>query len=334
MAQGDDGKRPRVGGLSLGELSDFTSLLGASEPTTTAIGPAGSTVRIVHHVVGQQPCVSLLTDGLRRLDRDELIVSVPDHVLTKAPAAPAEVLKAITGALDKAPPLQPGALLGARHPAWPRLAGFVVERAAPMTGVDLPAGCLALHALVDQEPAAANVLGPLRVISRRARREAAWPPPSWCDPWRAAVATPTERSVLQSVNTAHVPGVMVALELERSRIVLRMSRAALPLLADLDVREPFALLASLYDGADALLSWEPGDATAHANAGGNPSPRVIAGCFFAVSAGARTDAIGPIEDGFSALLTKESAAKLGAAILRGLPFDLRPANSLALLLQW
>jgi hypothetical protein len=45
-------------------------------------------------------------------------------------------------------------------------------------------------------------------------------------------------------------------------------------------------------------------------------------------------AIGPIEDGFSALLTKESAAKLGAAILRGLPFDLRPANSLALLLQW
>jgi hypothetical protein len=57
MAQGDDGKRPRVGGLSLGELSDFTSLLGASEPTTTAIGPAGSTVRIVHHVVGQQPCV-------------------------------------------------------------------------------------------------------------------------------------------------------------------------------------------------------------------------------------------------------------------------------------
>jgi hypothetical protein len=45
--------------------------------------------------------------------------------------------------------------------------------------------------------------------------------------------------------------------------------------------------------------------------------------------------IGPIEDGFSAPLTEATAAALCTALVQGArPFELRPANTLGLRLQW
>ena len=321
---------PRVGGLTLGDVLPLSQwLTGSASPTTTAIGPQ---LRVFSHVVPAATpmrCVSLVTDGLRRLGRDELILTVPEQILTPdAEHVPATLLKLIAAGLEQGPRLGPGAIIKARTaslPGWSRVCGFALERAWPMDNVTLPPGCLSLHALVGQELAAVDRFGTLRVLARLGLANRFYPTPPWCDPARAPVGAPEESTILASVATAHFPGVTVTRE--APWIVLRVARSTQPALAadvgSLDPAAPLALFTSLHLDADACLAWRSGQTAAEANTrGASPASR-LAGCFVLFRPGQAVDGGNLLEDGFAVKLTRASAARLRAALVAGAPLDVR-----------
>lgn len=101
MVSGNDPKSDppiHIDGLTLGDNDEFRSLFGRGAPTTTATGPAGTSIEAVTHELLGRSCVSLVTKGLARLGRAELVLTVSADVLARATSGPADVLKALTAA--------------------------------------------------------------------------------------------------------------------------------------------------------------------------------------------------------------------------------------------
>lgn len=295
-------------------------------------------IRAVQHVlpyVPPLPCISLMTDGLRPLGRDEMCLTVPVAVLADGPHVPARLMKSLASGLDHAPRLGPGAFIAVTIPEWPNVTGFALERTWPMNGVEPPPGCLTLHALVGPELEAAGAVGPLRILARLGSRAHFWPTPAWCDPRRAPVADPGEATFIAKVRAGHFPDITATLE-DRT-IVLRAARSALPRLADIadiDPNEPFVLFTSLDHRADALFSWRPGEevATAH-TLGRSPGAR-IAACFFAVFPRRKADSGAVAEDGLRMSLTAESTDRFRKALLGGETLRVPSERAYDLRLEW
>lgn len=341
LASGSERRSPATGAVvgdrALGDISPPRETAG-QRVTTIEIGRDGLRIRAVQHLlpyVPPMPCVSLITDGLRQLGRDEMCLTVPVAVLADGPHVPARFMKSLASGLDNAPRMGPGTFIAVTIPEWPHVTGFALERTWPMDGVELPMGCLTLHALVGPELEAAGAVGPLRILARLGSRAHFWPTPAWCDPRRAAVAEPTEATFLAKVRTGHFPNITVTLE-DRT-IVVRAARSALPRLADLadlDPREPFVLFTSLDQRADALFSWRPGEEVASAHTLGRSPGARIAGCFFAVFPNRRADGGAVAEDGLRMSFTAESTERFRDALLRGEPFRVPSGRSYDLRLEW
>jgi len=287
-------------------------------------------------------CMSFITDGLRDVGRDEMILTVPEAVLIGgAEDAPAEILSRIATDSERAPRLEPGALMALRRaPAtvWQRVTGFAAERAHPMDDVDLPAGCLSVHALIGAETEAALSFGPLRVLARLGKAFRFYPTPSWSDPRRDPLAAPDEDTVLARVTTVHFPGVTVTRE--RSWLVVRIARSSQPRFAEElrpeSIQAPLALLTSLHPHADGCLFWRPGQAVPEANTPPASAASRLAGCFVLFSPNRPTDGGQILEDGFVMSLSPASARRVGEALKRGLALELpatRP-NASGLRLEW
>lgn len=336
---------PRSGGIPANEIpmvSTRTVRVVPPRPPTMSSHPP-SIRRIRHVVPAATPirCASLVTDGLRRLGFDELVLTVPEEHGPDRDGAPLFLLKSIIAALETAPRLGPGAYLGAKTetlPGWSRVSGFAVERAWPMDKVDLPPGCLSLHALIGAELEAVRNFAPQRVLARLGMANRFFPTPPWADPTRAEIAQPDEPTVLARVTSIHLAGMTVTRE--RPWIVLRVARSTQPRLSEdvptIDPTEPFAILTSLHLGADASLAWRPGQDHPEANTlRASPASR-LAGSFLLLDPDRGDDGGGILEDGFAMTLTPKSARRVREALVSGQSCEVAPtgANACGLRLEW
>jgi hypothetical protein len=310
-------------------------------PTLSSHPP--SIRRVRHLIPAATPirCASLITDGLERVGFDELMITVPEEFGPDRDEAPLFLLKSIIAALETSPRLGPGAYIGAKTaslPGWSRVSGFALERPWPMDKVEMPARCLSLHALIGEELEAVRNFGPQRLLARLGLANRFFPTPPWCDPTRAPIAKADEPTILARTSSIHLPGVTVTRE--RPWFVLRIARSTHATLAQdlptVDPADPFALLASLHESADASLAWTPGQAQAEANALRDSPGARLAGSFLLLDPGRPADGGGILEDGFAMSLTTRSARLIRNALRNGIDVDLPPAreDAVGLRLEW
>jgi hypothetical protein len=221
---------------------------------------------------------------------------------------------------------------------FPALRGVAYETAYPMAGISLPEGCLAAIALVEHEMDTVKHFGALRVLSRIGREYRYFPTAPWCDPNRPALMLPEAETLLGKVACSRFAGTFVVLEGER--LVLRMSRAAVPLcaraLADFPANEVLALLPSLDPNADSCLVWSPGQRAPFAISPTGSGGRRMAGCFVLFVPEQEADGGQIIEDGFAMMLTDASWTKLRSAMTTGADLVLPSTepDKKGLVLEW
>lgn len=313
--------------------------------TTTSISigftAAGPLVRMTEHEVPAPVpfrCTTYVTSGLGDLGHPELVFTLrTDRGAGPAFALePLDLLRLLHWKLAHGGRLSAGTLVGeavARAVAWPSLAGFAVERAWPIDGVDVPPGALALIALFGAEYDVAEAFGASRVLARLAAATRAFPTALWCDVAREHLAHPDERSRLERASVVHLPGITATRESGVLRV--RVPRAVRPALARAHdgVRGPFALLCGLDPGADGRLAWMPGQRDARGVAAPGGAAERVGGNFVAFVEGRPCDEGGVVEDGFVSLLTHASARRLRAAVGEGSPLVLPTAGG-RLHLEW
>lgn len=336
---------PMTGGIPSDQIprrSERTHVTVAPAPPTLRSRPP-SIRRIRHVIPAATPvrCASLLTDGLRNVGFDEMILTVPEEHGPDRDAAPLFLIKSLLEGLDSAPRLGPGAYVGVRlgaFPGWVRVTGLAIDRAWPMDNVDMPPGCLSLHALVDEELELIQACGPQRLLARLAMANRFFPTPPWSDPSRASVATADEPTMLKSVSTVHLPGITATRE--DDRIVLRVARATQVALSNdlptLDPDAPFAFLTSLHVGADACLSWRPGQRQGEATTYRSSRGERLGGSFLLLEPHRGADGASIVEDGFVMQLSGESARTVREALAFGRDLDVPAtrAGTIGMRLAW
>lgn len=280
----------------------------------------GVVVRMFEHVLAQRPCTSFVTLGLRAFGQREIVITFLRH----AQADPFPLLRTIAGLA------QQGRIVGAGDitevgPAGlfgqPNLRGLAYETAWPMDGVDLPPDCLHAIVLVGPEMDAVKKYGVLRVLARLGEANRFFPTTVWIDPARAPVAG-VEKSILDGVASAHFAGVSAIREGNVVRV--RLQRQTVEALQKSGLPPPEAALAffaELGPTADACLVWTPGQQQASAIAAPGSTGARVAGCFALFVPQQAQDSAQAFEDGYVAMLTDASWARVRASLTSGAPFS-------------
>ncbi|MCW5804648.1 MAG: hypothetical protein KIT31_19915 [Deltaproteobacteria bacterium] len=114
---------------------------------------AGVAVRIFAHDLPRGgaalPCLSYVTDGLRRFQQQELVVTLvraPGAVIQQPPPEPMQLLASITSLAQQGRLVENGGMTEVGPTGLfgrPSLRGLAYQTAMPMHDVVLPDGCLA-----------------------------------------------------------------------------------------------------------------------------------------------------------------------------------------------
>lgn len=291
---------------------------------------------------GPVPCLSYVTEGLRSSGQRELVFTIvrdAGATVDAAPRGPLAFLRAVAELAAQGRLVGPGhwtELGGAGLLGRAELRGVAYQAAWPMDGVRLPEGALAAIPLLAPELETVKRFGALRVLARLGRAAGFFPTAPWCDPDRAAIATPDEKTVLDGVACGFFEGVSAVLD--GAHVVVRIEPAASELIAralpGLPPTAALALHLSLDPTADACLVWSPGQTnleaiTPHGSAGARAS-----GCFVLFVPEQDYDGGNPFEDGFAMMLTDASWARLREALLSGAPLTIPgAANTKALCIE-
>lgn len=309
-----------------------------------AVAP-GVTLRVFAHLLippaGAVPCFTYVSEGLRALGQREIALTLVrplEDGLERAPQYPLHVFKAIAELAAAGRFVEPGGFTEV-GPAGlfgrPSLRGLGYERAAPMSGVELPPGCLAAVVLVDHELATAKAFGSLRVLARLGRAACFYPTACWCDLDRRPIGAPDADSILGRVPCLGQPG--VSARLDGDRVTVRVARHAGPrvasALAELPEDAAAALLASLDEHADGCLVWEPGQAAPAAIAPPGSAGARLSGCFALFVPQQAADEGRIHEDGFALFLTDASWRRVRAALSRGESLVLPSATGSAIAIE-
>ena len=298
----------------------------------------GLIVRLCEHTIGEVPCWSYITDGLRSFGQKEMVFTLRRQAMT-APAAPlsffAKVLELARG----------GRLVDAGgHSAFggngflgrPSLRGLGYVHAQPLDHVDVPENALAAVGLIGGELELTQAYGPTRVLARLGRAYGYFPFPPWSDPDRPSVANELpSNSILSDVAWAAIAG--TRLMLADNRVTLSLPIDALPRLraavASQAPDKAFVMLGEPAPDSDGWLVWHPGQTQPSAIAASNTAATRLGAGFVLFAPEQDSDGGQIIEDGFAFRLTDATWARVRDAIAAGASLAIASSN-IGFALEW
>jgi hypothetical protein len=303
---------------------------------------AGVAVRVFAHELpsgrGVVPCLSYVTDGLRRYHQQELAVTLvrpPGAEIQQPPPEAMQLLASISALAQQGRLVENGGMteVGATGLfGRPAVRGLAYQTAAPMQGVVLPDGCLGAIALVAHEIETVKRFGGLRVLARIGRAHGFFPTAPWCDPDRGPLMAPEAGTLLESVASVHLRASVV---LADGRVTLRIpTTVPLPELPPPELA--LAFLTVLDPTADGCLVWVPGQQTPEAITLPGRAATRLSGCFVAFVPQQPADGANLFEDGFAAMLTDRTWAALRHALATRTPIALPPTapNTHGIAIEW
>jgi hypothetical protein len=275
------------------------------------------------------PVWTLITRGLSALHQREVILTIVRH-----DAAPEAFPEGVTGYIralkhfaSQGRIVDDGDVSGYGAPGPFRLGSFVgltFMDAPTIPGIALPDGALAGVFLTEGEFAMGMTCSTQRVLNQLGKAARYFPTPYWSDPARQAVYTVQDvgKSLLGMFERASV--VNATATLRGGVLDLSMPDTfALALAARTESRVGSAILPRRERGIQAALVWAPGQTEPEAIFAEGSTPTAVAAAFVAfLPNDAERDDIRFMEDGYVAMLSKESAQRLTGALRAGSPLEL------------
>jgi hypothetical protein len=280
-------------------------------------------VHMVSTPLGEIPCWSYVSDGLRGQQHAEVVITLrreADELEDQFPDDPLKLFALFYERARQGDRVVPGSvtLLGGKRFFGHHL---VYARAQPLGDVPLPPSCLTALAVNDEELRAVQTFGLTRVLARMGEACRYYPFPPWMERGRSglAFAQTFEDSLLAKIGRRASPSLYVVMT--SGRVTAMTQRSAQPqwqeavtALAD---DEPLAILAELDEGADSCLVWQPGQRDPFGIAMPGGKGERTSGCFLAFISGQPEDGALLIEDGFVLQLTSASWTALRRALSDG-----------------
>jgi hypothetical protein len=298
-----------------------------SAPVRVEILPGKLAARIHRHEIESQhgliPCWSYVSEGLTGQQQTEVVFTLrrdPDEPSDGCPEEPLQLLAAIYQVTQTGQRVTSGSFteFGAE--------GFfghhvLYVRAQSLTGVGLPASCLAALLVTADELRAVREFGTTRVLARLGQASSHYPFPPWADPRRRGLSLERtlEASVLSKLPRASAHDVYVGVTDNQITVAaLRSEQASWKeRLAEVPEHAPLALLTALDPAANGCLVWVPGQKGPEAIIPPGSDGSRVCGCFV-VFVGEQAGSGGKIlEDGFAMELTTASWQAIRQALVDG-----------------
>lgn len=281
--------------------------------------------------------VTLVSDGLSQYGQREVLFTAlregpvhdgfPDGVLQYVP-----VLKrfAVQGRF-----VDHGGVSGYRPPGpfgMGPFVGLAFQDAPAITGIVQPRNALLGVFLTEGELAMASRCSVTRVLNQLGKQARYFPAPYWCDPPRSSVyaVEDVERSILRKFERASVAGATATLRGDAMQLTVPSSFAR-SIANRIEARQVTAVLPRRDEGVHAALVWTPGQQDAEAIFVDGADASAVAATFVAfIPNDASEDEIRFMEDGYVALLSRQSAERLIDALRTTSPIHLKCASGRSL----
>lgn len=316
-----------------------------SWPVRIEIIPGKLSVRVHRHEIetqgGPVPCWSYVTQGLTALQQTEIVFTLrsdPDEAADAFPQDPLRLFAAIHPLAEAGQRVTSGSFteFGAQGFFGHHL---LYVRAQSLTGVTLPASCLAALLVTAEELRAVREFGTTRVLARMGQAAGHYPFPPWSDRQRRGLSFERSfrdsllaKSPRASAHDVHVgmQGTQVTVSALRSEQSSWQDR-----LAQVPEAAVLTLLTAIDPTANGCLTWVPGQSGPEAIVPRGSDGSRVCGCF--VMFVPEQPAIGALllEDGFAVKLTTEAWRAIRGALIAGTDLTL-PAegDDMSFALTW
>jgi hypothetical protein len=301
--------------------------------------------RIYRHEIESQhglvPCWSYVTEGLTGVQQAEVVFTLrrdPEDPSDGVPEEPLRLLSSIHQVTQTGQRVTSGSYTEFGD------GGFfghhvLYVRAQSLSGVRLPASCLAALLVTADELRAVREFGTTRVLARLGQASSHYPFPPWADRRRRGLSLERtlEASVLSKIPRASAHDVHVSVK--DNQITVAALRSEQPSwqerLAAVPEHVPLALLTAFDPEASGCLVWVPGQKGPEAILPPGSDGARVCGCFIAFLGEQATSGGKILEDGLAMELTREAWQAIRQALLDGKELSI-PATGggMSLALTW
>lgn len=322
-------------------MSFFSFFRGAPPAPAVArvvdVVPDALSMRVTPLEIEARAIQAYVTDGLARVGQAEVALAVVRRAREPADAldgAIAMFFRTLHGLASEKRVVGIGGLteLGPSGFIEPRFRGLVYADGRWAPTVTQP-GTLCAVVLDAAELAVAKSTSPHRVLARLGRDTKHFPFPPYWDRDRPSVAHRGDPTGSVHAKVPHVAVRGVSLLLIGERLELRLTAAAVErlqvALARVPVDAAFAFVAEPDPSADAWLVWEPGMSRPSAITPPGGMGERLTGFELVVLPGLESDEVRMSEDGFAAMLTRETWAALRASLLAGRAHEVKAGLTLS-----
>ena len=284
-------------------------------------------------------CWTYVTHGLQRHDQAEIIFTLLRQCdEAKPPKEPIRLFQMIDELTEAGHVVDAGGVtqFGTRSFLGRHLAYIPAQE---LPGIAVPPGAICAILVTEDEVCAVQEFGITRVMARLGQASRYYPCPPWSDPSRAGICFERTRqeSLLGRVPRMFVVGARVYQA--NGKVILLLEKGygavASAQIQEMNDDAGFALLTDLAPEADGCLVWEPGQTGPAAITPDGSTGQRLSGCFLLLAAGQNEDGVVGIEDGFGALLTRESWKAMREAIVDQKRLEIAPTGGrMGLVLEW
>lgn len=295
-----------------------------------ALTPGGLNAALYDHelpVAGHLlPCWTVVTQGLAPHGQREIALTVlkTREARDNMPPGVFGYIRSLNQLAEQGSLIDAGGISSWKAPGPLGMGGFVGVAffdSAELPGVLLPSDALTGVFLKEGEVEMATRCGVQRVLYALGRQVRYFPFPYWSDPGRDAVFQlgDAARSVLYKFDRVAMPSATATVTHMGERCLLRVPGDGAILLADtLELRGGAAVQPGRDLALSAALVWNPAQTQPQASAVTGKDPSELAATFVTLVIGDDpTDRVTFLEDGFGALLSRETAARLLTALRKG-----------------
>lgn len=301
-------------------------------PVRQEVVPQALSVTIYNHKLpdsSQQPAWSYVTEGLSKLNKPELVMTIvrkTDESESSYPSDPIEFFQGFLELAKRGNVVSAGSStrLGEGGEVFiaKQFRGTIYLPAEKLEGVNLPKDALAVVPVTSEELDAWDIGGAARVAGKLSQQSQYYPYPTWCDRSRESVFSQGEMQVMKMEPVSQAPTAMIygaGIIADKDKLSMSVPQAVREdlnqKLKELPKDTPFRLNLSLDPRANAYYVWEVQKATAVAAKGSDAS--LMSGSFVMVMPAMKTSQFGPYKDGFMLMLTNEDLGKFKEAVSSG-----------------
>jgi hypothetical protein len=306
-------------------------------PVRQEVVPQALSVTVYNHKLPdstKQPAWSYVTEGLSKLNKPELVMTIVRKTDESESAYPRDPIEFFQGFLELAKrgnDVRAGSStrLGEGGEVFiaKQFRGTIYLPVEKLEGVTLPKDALAVVPVTPEELDAWDIGGAARVAGKLSQQSQFYPYPTWCDRNRESVYSQGEMQVMKMEPVSQAPTAMIygaGIIAEKDKLSMSVPQAVREdlnqKLKELPQDTPFRLNLSLDPRANAYYVWEVQKATAVAAKGSDAS--LMAGTFIVFMPGMEKPQIANYKDGFILMLSNEELNNLKESIYIGKDYAL------------